>query len=62
MATNAAAQNAIKKKIVNRLEVSKEANFSGIFVRDCKELLQRIIRLVRQSPYEGSEIKINDTV
>lgn len=27
VATNAAAQNAIKKKIVNRLEVSKEADF-----------------------------------
>ena len=27
VATNAAAQNAIKKKIVNRLEVGKEAGF-----------------------------------
>lgn len=27
VATNAAAQNAIKKKIVNRLEVDKEAGF-----------------------------------
>lgn len=29
VATNAAAQNAIKKKIVNRLEVGEEAGFLG---------------------------------
>ena len=33
VSTNAAAQNAIKKKIVNRLEVSTEADFLDVRVR-----------------------------
>lgn len=54
VATNAAAQNAIKKKIVNRLEVSNEADFVNIIL-DCKNnSLERIIGLIRQSPCKGS--------
>lgn len=57
VATNAAAQNAIKKKIVNRLEVSK-GWFSRMSILDCRELFERIMELISSAHIKEAKSRL----